>query len=78
MIARYELVAIDAYNNGKVIETKTGTKLTLQEIDLFTTKFSSPEHITYYLQKKGLSVILLEAGRIASGTTYPCGLSILR
>jgi len=53
MVARYELVAIDAYNNGKVLDTKTGTKLTLQQLDLFTTTFSSPEHLTFYLKEKG-------------------------
>lgn len=53
MVARYELVAIDSYNNGKVLDTKDGTKLTLQQLDLFTTTFSSPEHLTYYLKEKG-------------------------
>lgn len=53
MVARYELVAIDAYNNGKVLDTKTGSKLTLQQLDLFTTTFTSPEHLTFYLKEKG-------------------------
>ena len=53
MVARYELVALDSYNNGKVLDTKTGSKLTLQQLDLFTTTFVSPEHLTFYLKSKG-------------------------
>lgn len=53
MNARYELVALDSSNNGRVIDAKTNSKLTLQQLDLFTTKFSSPEHLTFYLKSKG-------------------------
>jgi len=53
MNARYELVGVDSQNKGKVIESKKGTKLTLQELDLFTTLFSSPQELTMYLKQKG-------------------------
>lgn len=52
MVARYELVAVDEHKNGHLIVSKKGPKLTLQEIDLFTTLFKSSEEMTLYLDRK--------------------------
>ena len=49
MVARYELVAVDEHKNGHLIVSKKGPKLTLQEIDLFTTLFETPASFATYM-----------------------------
>lgn len=52
MAGRYELVAVDYCNKGKVIQSKNGGKLSLAEADIFTGLFNNKEELNYYLFKK--------------------------
>lgn len=53
MVGRYELVAVDKNRNGKIIPSKNGKKLTLQEADIFTSLFNNKTELAYYLYQKG-------------------------
>lgn len=54
MLGRYELVGINYNNQGTIIPTKNGKKLTLKEADLFTSLFENKDELYYYLNQKGL------------------------
>lgn len=53
MTGRYELVALNNQNQGKIIVSKNEKKLTLQEADLFTGLFNNKEELSHYLTSKG-------------------------